>query len=80
MGVAASFVGEAGFDFNAQGFQGFDFFRVVRQQFYPLDIQVGKHGGQHGIIAQVSGKTQMFVGFDCIGALILQVVSANFIE
>jgi len=39
-----------------------------------------KHRQANGVIALVCGKAQTLVGFDGIGAAILQLVSADFVQ
>jgi len=39
-----------------------------------------EHGGTDRIVAHICAKTQLFVGFDGVGALVLKIVGANFVD
>jgi hypothetical protein len=60
--------------------QGFDLARVVGHQAQRLHAQVLEHRQAHGVVTLVGGETQALVGFDGVGAAILQLVGADLVQ
>jgi hypothetical protein len=83
--AAAGFVGfsNAGYalnDLNSRFFQRFDLVRIIRHQADAGDSEVPKDCPGQGIIPQITFKAELFVGFDSIGALILQLIGSKFVH
>ena len=60
--------------------QYLDLFGIIGQQTYCFDAQQFKHVGAEGEIPLVGGKAELMIGFDRIGAFVLQSVGANFVQ
>ena len=65
---------------NAVGFKGFQLAWVIGHQFKLLNTKVIKHRAAHAVFTLVGGKTEAFIGFYRICALVLQRVGADFIQ
>ena len=65
---------------NAGVFQGRDFVGVVGEQAHALYLEVEQDLGRHFVITQVGFKPQAFVRFHGVGAAVLQLIGAEFVE
>src|SRR5690606_8857147 len=67
-------------DTNAETLQRLDLARIVGHQLDFGDAQVFQHRQADRVVTHVRGETQALVGFDGIGALVLQLVGANLVQ
>ncbi len=67
-------------DLDAIGFEGGDLFRVIREQTDAGNAEMAQNRRGQLIFAQIGAEAQLFVGFDGVGAGVLQFVRSDFVE
>lgn len=76
----ASDDGHAFTDVDASLFEGGDLVGVVGHRPHTGDAEMAADGTGQAVIAEVDAKTKSFVGFNSVGALVLQLIGAQFVD
>jgi len=78
--VVSGDAGDAFGDGDARGFEGSNFVRVVREKAHGADSEMAEDGSGELVVAEVAFEAELFVGFDGVGAQILELVGAEFVH
>lgn len=67
-------------DLNARPLDRLDFLWIIREQPYFRQIEKSQNLAGQRVAPKVHLKAELLIGFDCIGAAILQLISSQLIE
>jgi hypothetical protein len=65
---------------HAGGLEGADLIRVVREQAHGTDSEMAEDRAGKPVVAEVALEAELFVGFDGVGTLVLELVGAELVH